>query len=81
MKALAASVPSTRYTAGYWQTRADQNAALWQSAVRYCDEQKAAGQGSKPNCGAVASAQFEIAGRAPAQQRARRKAGNLTFIP
>lgn len=81
MKALAVSAPSTRYTAGYWQTQADQDPALWQRAVSYCDEQKAAGQGSKPNCSAVESAKFEMAGRAPVQQRPRRSAADQGFKP
>lgn len=81
LKALAVSVPSTRYTAGYWQSQANQDPALWQRAVSYCEEQKAAGQGSKPNCSAVESAKFEMAGRAPVQQRPRRSAADQGFKP
>ena len=81
MKALAVSAPSTRYKAGYWQTQADQDPALWQRAVSYCDQQKVAGQGSKPNCSAVESAKFEIAGRAPVQERPRRSAADQGFRP
>lgn len=81
MKALEARATSTRYTAGYWQTQADQNPTLWQNAVAYCDSQTVTGQGSRPNCSAVRSAQFEIAGRARVQERPRRGAADQGFRP
>ena len=79
--ALTVPVQSTRYTSTYWQTRAGQDPALWQQAVSYCDAQRSAVQGTKPNCGAVYDAQFEIAGRAPAQKYPRKSAAEMEQRP
>jgi hypothetical protein len=81
LRALAAPVQSTRYTSAYWQTRAGQDPALWQKAVTYCDAQRSAAQGTKPNCGAVFNAQFEIAGRAPVQKYPRKSAAEMEQRP
>lgn len=81
MKALAARATSTRYTAGYWQTQAERNPTLWQNAVAYCEGHAAAEQGSRPNCSAVRSAQFDIAGRARVRERPRRGAADQGFRP
>ena len=81
LRALTVSVLSTRYTAAYWQTTAEQDRQLWQQAVSYCDAQRSAAQGSKPNCSAVYDAQFEIAGRAPVQKYPRKSAAEMEHRP
>ena len=81
LRALTLPAPSTRYTSTYWQTQAEQNRSLWDRAVSYCEGQRSAAQGAKPNCGAVYSAQFEIAGRAPVQERPRKSASEMEGRP
>ena len=81
LRALTVSAQSTRYTSTYWQTQAEQNQVLWERAVSYCKDQRSAAQGAKPNCAAVYSAEFEIAGRAPAKKYRRRSASEMEGRP
>lgn len=70
LAALTVLATSRRYTSGYWITQADSNPGLWARARSYCEEQRSAGEGAKPNCAAVYDAQFELAGRRPPAPRA-----------
>jgi hypothetical protein len=81
LKALTVATPSTRYTSTYWQTRASAADALWPKAVSYCEAQRSAASGARPNCAAVYSAQFEIAGRAPVSTYQRRSATQMEAKP
>lgn len=66
LAALRSTVPSTRYTAGYWyeQARTD-SAGRWKRATAYCGESQAPpgleADGARPNCRAVWSAHFRLA--------------------
>ena len=81
LRALTGSAQSTRYISTYWQTQAEQNRLVWNQAVRYCETQRSAVQGAKPNCAAVFSAQFEIAGRAPTPKYRRQSAAEMETRP
>ena len=72
LKALGATVESTRYTAAFWTQQADSNPSLFARARAVCDSQWASNSGQKVNCGAVAAAVFEHSGRRTAPKRARR---------
>lgn len=81
--ALEVSAPSTRYSTRYWLTQAERDPATWGRATAYCQEQRAAPQGTRPNCAAVYEAQTNLSvrnlrpQRAPAGQRI----DSLTFRP
>lgn len=81
IRALEVSVPGTRYTSTYWQTQAERDPALWKRAVAYCEPHRKAPTGARPNCAAVYTAQFEIAGRTPRAPRPRRDASQQVFTP
>ena len=72
LKALGATVESTRYTTAFWTQQADSNPSLFAHARAYCDAQWASNSGQKVNCGAVAAAVFEHSGRRTAPKRPRR---------
>ena len=72
LKALGATIESTRYTTAFWTQQADSNPSLFARARAVCDSQWASNSGQKVNCGAVAAAVFEHSGRRTAPKRARR---------
>jgi hypothetical protein len=79
LKALGATVESTRYTAAFWTQQADSNPSLFARARAVCDAQWASNSGQKVNCGAVAAAVFEHSGRRVAPKRPRRDPS--TMVP
>jgi hypothetical protein len=81
--ALSVSAPSARYTTRYWLTQAEQDAAVWSRAAAYCREQRAAAQGTKPNCAAVYEAESDLSVRTlrPRRPPAGQQLDSLTFRP
>ena len=72
LKALGATVESTRYTTAFWTQQADSYPLLFARARAFCDAQWASNSGQKANCGAVTAAVFEHSGRRTAPKRPRR---------
>ena len=72
LKALGATVESTRYTTAFWTRQGDSNPLLFARARAICDAQWTSNSGQKVNCGAVAAAVFEHSGRRTAPKRPRR---------
>ena len=57
IRALSATVLSTRYAQAYWRQQADGRSQVWQRAQAVCDD---ADLGEKPNCAPVLGvAQFD----------------------
>ena len=83
MAALAVSATSTRYTTRYWVTQAEQKTPIWERGRTYCEQQRSAAQGAKPNCGALFDAQLEIAGREvrPPRPGTGQRVDTLVFRP
>lgn len=58
LRALAAPVTSTRYAHAFWMNEARRRTPIWDSAYAFCSRYWRAEDGSKPNCGAVYTANF-----------------------
>lgn len=50
IRALSATVPSTRYTQGYWVQQSENRSEMWQRARATCQNTDL---GTKPNCALV----------------------------
>ena len=69
MRALSAPVATTRYVHAFWLDQARRRTTLWDSAYLLCSGYWQKEDGSKPNCGAVYTANFFNIGARSAPQR------------
>lgn len=83
LAALTVSAPSTRYTTRYWLTQVEHDPTLWANGAAYCEQQRSAAVGTKPNCAAVYEAQSDLSVRKlrPPRARAGQKIDSLMFRP